>query len=164
VMLLLVSLSQPTASYVTGIMKIPPARKSFPRHLRRAKSITFIHRPLQFHLIRPSGDVTGDKDLFWGTTGVTRTTVFQPLFVLLLSQFVLFLGVGAVIPSIPLYGKEIGLSGAANGIVISAPAVSLLLLAKAAGRYADQARKPAMMIGMAIIVVSDIGTACAQGD
>lgn len=95
--------------------------------------------------------------------GIPRYTVAQPLALLLLSQFVLFLGVGAVIPSIPLYGKEIGLSGAANGIVISAPAVALLLLANSSGRFADQARKPAMIIGMAAIVVSDIGTACAQG-
>ena len=111
--------------------------------------------------------------------------VLQPLVLLLFSQFILFLGVGAVIPSIPLYGKEIGLSGAANGVVISAPAVALLALAKFSGNFADTAvetttsrsdndsdssdsffgnpgRKRAMMIGMAVIVVSDIGTACAQ--
>lgn len=106
--------------------------------------------------------------------------VLQPLVLLLFSQFILFLGVGAVIPSIPLYGKEIGLSGAANGVVISAPAVALLALAKFSGNFADDAigntngddsnksilgspgRKRAMMIGMAVIVVSDIGTACAQ--
>jgi predicted MFS family arabinose efflux permease len=92
-----------------------------------------------------------------------RQSVVQPLVVLLLSQFILFLGVGAVLPSIPLYGKEIGLSGAANGLVISAPAVTLLLLANGSGRWADQARKPAMMLGMAVIMVADIGTACAQG-
>mmetsp|Transcript_6239 Transcript_6239/g.15436 ORF Transcript_6239/g.15436 Transcript_6239/m.15436 type:complete len:550 (-) Transcript_6239:75-1724(-) len=82
---------------------------------------------------------------------------------LLISQFLLFIGVGAVIPCIPLYGKEIGLSGAANGLVISAPAVALFLGANWSGRRADIARKPAMMIGMAVIAVSDIGTACAQG-
>lgn len=87
--------------------------------------------------------------------------VMGPLILLLTSQFLLFLGVGAVIPSIPLYGKEIGLSSAANGIVISAPAVALLLGANWGGTQADQARKPAMMLGMAIIAVSDIGTALA---
>jgi predicted MFS family arabinose efflux permease len=92
-----------------------------------------------------------------------RQSVVQPLVVLLLSQLILFLGVGAVLPSIPLYGKEIGLSGATNGLVISAPAVTLLLLANGSGRWADQARKPAMMLGMAVIMVADIGTACAQG-
>ena len=53
--------------------------------------------------------------------------------VLLAAQFVLFVGVGAVIPTLPLYGKAIGLSSAVNGIVISAPAVALLIGARAAG-------------------------------
>ncbi len=88
--------------------------------------------------------------------------VATPLAVLLLSQFLLFIGVGAVIPTIPLYGKEIGLSGAANGIVVSTPAVALLLLANWGGKQADSARKPVMIGGMALIVVSDIGTALAQ--
>lgn len=82
-----------------------------------------------------------------------------PLALLFLSQFILFVGVGAVIPAIPLYGQEIGLSQAANGFVISAPAVALLLGAKFAGNYADLARKPAMLIGMATIAVADLGTA-----
>eukprot|EP00929_Paragymnodinium_shiwhaense_P100125 TRINITY_DN62184_c0_g1_i1.p1 TRINITY_DN62184_c0_g1~~TRINITY_DN62184_c0_g1_i1.p1 ORF type:complete len:545 (+),score=92.50 TRINITY_DN62184_c0_g1_i1:169-1803(+) len=87
--------------------------------------------------------------------------VGQPLAMLLVAQFVLFIGVGAVIPVIPLYGKAIGLTSAVNGLVIAAPAVALLLLAKPAGEYADRARKPAMLFGMAVIVVSDIGTALA---
>ena len=90
-------------------------------------------------------------------------SVTGPFALLLTSQFLLFIGVGAVIPSILLYGKEIGLLGAANGIVISAPAVALFLAANWSGRRADIARKPAMMIGMVVIAVSDIGTALAQG-
>ena len=89
--------------------------------------------------------------------------VMGPFTLLIASQFLLFIGVGAVIPSIPLYGKEIGLSGAANGIVISAPAVALFLMANWSGRRADIARKPAMMIGMAVIAISDAGTALAVG-
>ena len=88
--------------------------------------------------------------------------VTSSLGLLLFSQFLLFIGVGAVIPSIPLYGKELGFSGAANGIVISAPAVALLLLAKFGGNFADKKRKPAMIIGMAIIAISDLGTALCQ--
>eukprot|EP00581_Thalassiosira_minuscula_P001399 CAMPEP_0183746546 /NCGR_PEP_ID=MMETSP0737-20130205/66814_1 /TAXON_ID=385413 /ORGANISM="Thalassiosira miniscula, Strain CCMP1093" /LENGTH=516 /DNA_ID=CAMNT_0025982245 /DNA_START=286 /DNA_END=1833 /DNA_ORIENTATION=- len=89
--------------------------------------------------------------------------VLQPFSLLLLSQFLLFLGVGAVIPSIPLYGQSIGLSGQANGIVISAPAVALLLVSRLAGEYADTGRKGAMMGGMALIAVSDLGTALSNG-
>ncbi|KAL7548938.1 hypothetical protein ACHAWF_012205 [Thalassiosira exigua] len=85
--------------------------------------------------------------------------VLRPFSLLLLSQFVLFLGVGAVIPTIPLYGQSIGLSSASNGIVISAPAVALLLVSRAAGERADRGRKGAMMGGMALIALSDVGTA-----
>ena len=88
--------------------------------------------------------------------------VAGPLLLLLASQFLLFIGVGAVIPSIPLYGKELGFTSAANGIVISAPAVALLLVSKFSGNFADQGRKPAMMAGMALIAVADFGTATAN--
>ena len=47
--------------------------------------------------------------------------------------------------------------------MISAPAVALLLGAKFGGNFADIARKPAMLLGMAIIAVSDVGTALANG-
>lgn len=93
--------------------------------------------------------------------GMPESTA-KPLSLLLFSQFILFIGVGAVIPTIPLYGKEIGLSSAANGLVISAPALASLLLSKSAGNYADIARKPAMLWGMFIIAISDFGTAMAQ--
>lgn len=62
-----------------------------------------------------------------------REDIAVPMGVLLAAQFVLFVGVGAVIPTLPLYGKAIGLSSAVNGIVISAPAVALLIGARAAG-------------------------------
>jgi DHA1 family multidrug resistance protein-like MFS transporter len=105
-------------------------------------------------------DHEDDEDTVFG---FPREAVAAPLALLLISQFFLFIGVGAVIPSIPLYGKEIGLSSATNGVVISAPAVALLLGAKWGGNFADVARKPAMIIGMAMIAVSDVGTALADG-
>ena len=95
--------------------------------------------------------------------GFPRETVAGPLALLLFSQFMLFIGVGAVIPSIPLYGKEIGFSSAANGVVISAPAVAMLIGSKWGGNFADTNRKPAMLLGMAIIAISDVGTAFANG-
>jgi len=92
---------------------------------------------------------------------ILRRNVRGPLTLLLISQFLLFIGVGAVIPSIPLYGKELGFSSAANGVVISIPSVALLALSKIGGTFADQARKPAMIFGMATIAISDFGTATA---
>jgi len=85
-----------------------------------------------------TGETLGPAVIF----GLPRKDVAQPLFLLLLSQFILFVGVGAVIPTLPLYGKAIGLSSAVNGIVISAPAVALLIGARAAGEYAGMSFAP----------------------
>jgi len=95
-------------------------------------------------------------------TDVIPPEVLRPFALLLLSQFILFVGVGAVIPTIPLYGQSIGLSGASNGIVISAPAVALLLISRNAGESADRRRRGVMMGGMALIAVSDAGTALSN--
>ncbi|KAL7512198.1 hypothetical protein ACHAXN_009177 [Cyclotella atomus] len=70
--------------------------------------------------------------------------------------------VGAVIPVIPIYSQSIGLSSTSNGIVISAPAVALLICSRFSANYADVARKPAMMLGMLCIAISDLGTGFAN--
>ena len=94
--------------------------------------------------------------------GLPRDTLAIPFALLLLAQFILFIGVGAVIPTLPLFAKEsFGLSNAANGIVIGAPAIALLVLARPSGGFADEARKPAMMAGMGLIALSDLATALA---
>ena len=111
------------------------------------------------HLLAPRCQTT----LAAATTDDDDGDVKRTLALLLAAQFVLFVGVGAVIPVIPIFAKAIGLSSAASGVVISAPAVALLLLARPAGVVADRARKPAMIGGMLAIAVADLGTACATG-
>lgn len=89
--------------------------------------------------------------------------VHRTLATLIAAQVVLFIGVGAVIPVVAIYGREtLGLSAAASGVVISAPALALLLGAKVSGAFADKARKPALIGGMLFIALSDAGTALAS--
>ncbi|KAL7447673.1 hypothetical protein ACHAXS_000060, partial [Conticribra weissflogii] len=83
-------------------------------------------------------------------------------FYLLLSQFVLFVSIGAVIPTLPLYGCSLGLSSVANGVVITAPALSLLLFSRLSGERADRAQKPAMMAGMALVAPFDVLTSLSS--
>ena len=72
--------------------------------------------------------------------------VAGPLRTLLASQFILFLGVGALLPALPLYAQSIGLSSSANGLVISAPALAMLVLNLPFGQAADRfGRKPLML-------------------
>jgi len=84
------------------------------------------------------------------------------LFTLLLAQFPLFLGVGALIPVLPLYGKEFGLSQSSIGLLVSSPSVAKLLLNVPMGRLADTlGRRPLMVIGMLVLALGDIGTGLA---
>jgi MFS family permease len=135
---------------------ILPSRPFFLPHVSPIRTKRQNHYPTL--LFATQDDDNSATDLFGFPADVAR-----PLVVLLIAQFILFIGVGAVIPTIPLYGKAIGLSSAANGLVISAPAMAMLLGANPGGKFADVMRKPAMMYGMALICVSDIGTAMSQG-
>ena len=104
-----------------------------------------------------SGGNDGDDEemLF----GLPRERVFKPFAILLSSQFILFIGVGALLPALPLYAQSIGLDGTANGIVLSAPALAMLLLNLPAGRLVDSwGRKQMMMAGMFVIALSDLAT------
>jgi MFS family permease len=102
----------------------------------------------------------GDRET---SDGTIPPQVLQSFALLLLSQFILFLGVGAIVPILPIYGQSIGLSSTYNGVVISAPALALLFVSKFAGKFADTSgRKLAMMSGMAFIAIADVGTACSN--
>lgn len=85
-----------------------------------------------------------------------------PLALLLSAQMVLYTGVGAVIPTLPLYASEIGLSSKLTGVVISAPAAAMVVVSRASGGFADRSRKQSMMYGMALIAVADYWTAIAN--
>lgn len=132
------------------------------KYLKRGRCLTIASMTTR---IKPSGSPKNSKndksDKESVEDGYTDLSVSKSLLLLFVSQFMLFVGVGAVIPSIPLYGKEIGLSSAANGIVISAPSVVLFLASRLSGAYADNARKPAMLWGMGVIAISDFATAMA---
>ncbi|KAL7447622.1 hypothetical protein ACHAXS_000021, partial [Conticribra weissflogii] len=69
-----------------------------------------------------------------------------------------FVGVGAVIPTLPLYGRSLGLSSIANGVNVANPALSLVLFSRLSGERADRARKPAMMAGLALVALFDVLT------
>lgn len=85
-----------------------------------------------------------------------------PLLLLLSAQLTLYTGVGAVLPSIPIYASEIGLSSSTAGIVIAAPAAALVAVSRPAGGAADSSRKVSMVSGMALIAAADFATAMAS--
>ena len=100
-------------------------------------------------------ETEGEEMLF----GLPKDRVAVPFATLVTSQFILFIGVGALLPALPLYAQSIGLDGVANGIVLSAPALAMLALNLPAGRLVDSwGRKQMMMAGMFLIACSDLAT------
>ncbi|KAL3757214.1 hypothetical protein ACHAWU_003876 [Discostella pseudostelligera] len=123
-----------------------------PKMLRKLSTTTIV-----------SSDEVGAEIESESSDGTIPPQVLQSFSLLLLSQFILFLGVGAIVPILPIYGQSIGLSSTYNGVVISAPALALLFVSKFAGKFADTSgRKLAMMGGMAFIAIADVGTACSN--
>lgn len=79
-------------------------------------------------------------------------------------QLLVFLGVGALVPTLPLFSASLGLGQMGTGVVLSAPAAAMLLLGPPMGRLADErGRKPLIVAGLAGIALSDFATGAAGG-
>lgn len=87
----------------------------------------------------------------------------RDLQVLLASQFPVFVAVGALIPVLPLYGQEFGLTQSSVGILVSSPSLAKLVLNLPFGRLADTlGRRLLMVSGMLLCAVADVGTGLAS--
>ena len=115
-----------------------------------------------FDVSPADGKVVVDDDDSSLLFGLPRD-VAEPLRTLFASQFILFLGVGALLPALPLYAQSIGLSSSANGLVISAPALAMLLLNLPLGQATDRfGRLPLMIGGMFVMAGADVATALSR--
>ena len=126
------------------------------RHTTRRDALTDGTRGVSSTTPSPDPNDGDENDVVFG---LPRKAVAEPFGILLGSQFVLFVGVGALLPALPLYAQSIGLSGSANGVVLSAPALAMLLLNLPAGKLVDSwGRKQMMMAWMFVIALSDFAT------
>jgi len=90
-------------------------------------------------------------------------SIRKPFTTLIASQFLLFISVGALIPTIPIYTEWLEVSGTMRGVVISAPAGIMLLANIPSGRLADKyGRRPLMIVGMLVIAIGDLATGAAR--
>lgn len=86
----------------------------------------------------------------------------RDLQILLISQFVLFVAIGALVPVLPLYGKQFGLAQSSIGLLVSTPSLAKLLLNFPMGRLADTIGRRSLMVGgMLICALADVGTGLA---
>lgn len=78
-----------------------------------------------------------------------------PLLPVLLAEFIVLLGFGALLPVLPLYVQEQGVDGTTLGLIIAAWAIAKLISEPIFGWLADRgSRKPQMVVGLVILAVS----------
>jgi MFS family permease len=74
---------------------------------------------------------------------------------ILLAEFIVLLGFGALLPVLPLYVQEQGIDAATLGLIIAGWSIAKLVAEPIFGWLADRhARKPQMLIGLVILAVS----------
>ncbi|CAE6936905.1 RE1 [Symbiodinium sp. CCMP2592] len=112
---------------------------------------------------------------------VKEVTREGELRVLLVSQFPVFVAVGALIPVLPLrpgqvvldfarllccgprYGQEFGLSQSSVGLLVSSPSLAKLVLNLPFGKLADTLGRRSLMVGgMILCAAADVGTGLAS--
>jgi MFS family permease len=83
-----------------------------------------------------------------------RATLLTPTFVLIqVATFAYFVGVGALLPVLPLFVKDrLGGGSVAVGLAIGSFSVSALLLRPLAGRLGDRRGRRALIVGGAVVV------------
>jgi len=82
----------------------------------------------------------------------------RPFLIIAMSMFTATMGLGMVLPLLPVYAESFGASGATIGLTMSAFAIPQLFVSPFIGRLADRfGRKPFLMLGAAAYFASAIG-------
>ncbi|GIP40669.1 tetracycline resistance MFS efflux pump [Paenibacillus sp. J31TS4] len=78
------------------------------------------------------------------------------LLLLMLNLFLVFTGIGLVIPIMPKYMEDLGISGGTVGLLVAAFSLTQLLFSPLAGRLADSlGRKRMIVTGMIVFALSE---------
>lgn len=82
----------------------------------------------------------------------------RPFLIIALSIFTATMGLGMVLPLLPVYAKSFGASGATIGLTMAAFAIPQLLVSPFAGKLADRfGRKPFLLLGAFAYFASAVG-------
>ncbi|MBE9388403.1 MFS transporter [Vagococcus salmoninarum] len=81
----------------------------------------------------------------------------QMILIVIANLFVVFLGIGLVIPVMPTFMHKMNLSGQTMGYLVAAFAVAQLICSPIAGRFSDMfGRKKMIVIGMLVYSISEL--------
>jgi MFS family permease len=90
--------------------------------------------------------------------------IIQHTAILTISQFIVNIGFGIVVPALPQFAAELGMGAFGVGVILSAPSIARLLLNSQMGHLADSiGRRPLMVWGSVVAALGGIGTAFASG-
>lgn len=79
------------------------------------------------------------------------------ILIVIANLFVVFLGIGLVIPVMPAMKKLMGLSGSTMGLLVAIFAIAQLICSPIAGRLSDKhGRKKMIAIGMLLFAISEV--------
>lgn len=80
----------------------------------------------------------------------------KQLFTLYFNIFLIFLGIGLVIPVLPVYLKDLGLKGSDLGILVASFALAQMIISPFGGRLADKlGKKLIICIGLVLFSISE---------
>jgi DHA1 family multidrug resistance protein-like MFS transporter len=80
-----------------------------------------------------------------------------PLLPLLVTELIVYVGFGALLPVLPLYVQEQGISATELGLIVAAWPIAKLLSEPIAGWWADRhPRKPQMVAGLVILGIASL--------
>ncbi|WDH84733.1 MFS transporter [Paenibacillus urinalis] len=79
------------------------------------------------------------------------------ILLLMLNIFIVFTGIGLVVPVMPTFMKELSMSGSIVGLLVAAFSMTQFLFSPLAGRMSDAlGRKKIIIIGMVIFAISEL--------
>ncbi|NRS47310.1 MFS transporter [Brevibacillus sp. HB2.2] len=79
------------------------------------------------------------------------------LLILMFNIFLVFTGIGLVIPIMPKYMESLGITGGTIGLLVAAFSLTQLLCSPIAGRWADSfGRKKIIVIGLVVFAISEV--------
>lgn len=102
-----------------------------------------------------SNQVYGESSSSAGGPTISIEKVFP---ILALSVFTALIGMGVIIPLIPIYVEQMGVTGIWIGVLFAVYSGTRVLMAPFIGRLSDRrGRKPLLMAGLILVVVASLG-------
>jgi multidrug resistance protein len=115
----------------------------------------FVAVSLKVGSLSSSNQVHGESSFSTGRPTISIEKVFP---ILALSVFTALIGMGIIIPLIPIYVERMGVTGIWIGVLFAVYSGTRVVMAPFVGRLSDRkGRKPLLIAGLILVVVASLG-------